>query len=213
MKFNNNKLEMKKNKFPIPENILELMFGVGASVVIIGALLKITHGELFGLISGNDMLTIGLVTESVIFLIAGIKGYFTFSESSPTVSDQDVADLSGVAQEAQALKLAYQNATSQLEALGTNLTNAVSATGSLEVPADLSENMSNLNINVAQTNEALAQLSQAYSVTKDAVATEPSAHAQVVDNMNALQAELATLKQTIAELNVKYADILGAMKN
>ena len=202
---------MKKNKFPIPENILELMFGAGASVVIIGALLKITHSEF--IFSGNTWLTAGLVTEAVIFLIAGFRGFVTLRESSSSVSDEDVTDLSGVAQEAQALKLAYQNATSQLEALGTNLTNAVSATGSLEVPADLPENMSNLNVNVAQTNEALAQLSQAYSVTKDAVATEPSAHAQVVDNMNALQAELATLKQTIADLNAKYADILGAMKN
>ncbi len=202
---------MKKNKFPIPENILELMFGAGASVVIIGALLKITHSEF--IFSGNTWLTAGLVTEAVIFLIAGFRGFVTLRESSPSVSDEDVTDLSGVAQEAQALKLAYQNATSQLEALGTNLTNAVSATGSLEVPADLPENMSNLNVNVAQTNEALAQLSNAYSVTKDALATELSAHAQVVDNMNALQAELATLKQTIADLNAKYADILGAMKN
>ena len=73
--------------------------------------------------------------------------------------------------------------------------------------------MSSLNDNVAQTNAALSQLSQAYSATKDAVATEPSAHEQVVDNMNALQTELATLKSTIADLNAKYADILGAMKN
>jgi len=35
---------MKNNKFPIPENVLELLFGLGAAVVIIGALLKITHG-------------------------------------------------------------------------------------------------------------------------------------------------------------------------
>jgi len=202
---------MKKNKFPIPENILELMFGAGASVVIIGALLKITHSEF--IFSGNTWLTAGLVTEAVIFLIAGFRGFVTLRESSSSVSDEDVTDLYGVAQEAQALKLAYQNATSQLEALGTNLTNAVSATGALEVPSDLPENMSNLNVNVAQTNEALSQLSQAYSATKDAVATEPSAHAQVVDNMNALQAELATLKQTIVDLNAKYADILGAMKN
>jgi hypothetical protein len=31
--------------------------------------------------------------------------------------------------------------------------------------------------------------------------------------MNALHAELATMKNTIADLNAKYADILGAMKN
>lgn len=202
---------MKKNKFPIPENVLELMFGAGAAVVIIGALLKITHSEF--LFSGNTWLTAGLVTEAIIFLITGLRGFITLRESSPSVSDEEVTDLSGVAQEAQALKAAYKNATSQLETLGANLSTAVSATGGLEVPSELPENMSSLNANVAQTNLALEQLSQAYSATKDAVATEPSAHAQVVDNMTALHAELSSLKQTVSDLNAKYADILGAMKN
>ena len=35
----------KKKKF-LPDNIIELMFGLGASIVIIGALLKITHADL-----------------------------------------------------------------------------------------------------------------------------------------------------------------------
>ena len=202
---------MKKNKFPIPENVLELLFGLGAAVVIIGALLKITHSEF--IFSGNTWLSAGLITEAIIFSITGLRGFITFRDSSPVVSDDDVTDLSGVAQEAQALKLAYQNATSQLEALGTNLTNAVSATGTLEVPTDLPENMSSLNSNVAQTNQALAELADAYNATKEAVATEPKAHGQVVENMDALQSELASLKQIINELNTKYADILGAMKN
>ena len=73
--------------------------------------------------------------------------------------------------------------------------------------------MSNLNANVSQTNQALEQLSAAYSATKDAVATEPEAHSEVVANMNALHTELVTMKNTIADLNAKYADILGAMKN
>ena len=203
----------KNNKFPIPENILELMFGVGASVVIIGALMKITHFN-SEIISGNTMLTIGLVTEAVIFLIAGFRGYITLREDAPVAAaEDDATDLTDISLEANALKAAYQKATSQLETLGDNLTNAVSATGSIEVPADLPQNMTSLNSNVAQTNEALEQLSKAYSETKDAVATEPKAHGAVVDNMNDLHTELASLKQTIADLNAKYADILGAMKN
>ncbi len=202
---------MKKNKFPIPENVLELLFGLGAAVVIIGALLKITHSEF--VFSGNTWLTVGLITEAVIFTITGLRGFVLLRDTSPKTSDEDVADLAGIAAEAQALKSAYKNATSQLETLGANLSSAVSATGSLEVPADLPQNMSSLNDNVAQTNAALSDLSKAYSATKDAVATEPAAHEKVVDNMNDLQAELSTLKSTIADLNAKYADILGAMKN
>ena len=67
---------MKNNKFPIPENVLELLFGTGASIVIIGALMKITHFN-SDFISGNTMLTIGLITEAIIFLIAGFRGYIT----------------------------------------------------------------------------------------------------------------------------------------
>lgn len=203
---------MNKKKFPIPENIIELLFGVGASVVIIGALMKITHFN-SDFISGNTMLTIGLVTEAIIFLIAGFRGYVLLSEGAAAASSEDDTDFSDISVEAQALKAAYQHATSQLETLGSNLTSAVTATGSLEVPAELPDNMSSLNSNVAKTNQALEQLSAAYSATTDAVATEPKAHSEVVDNMNALHAELAAMKNTISELNAKYADILGAMKN
>ena len=202
---------MKKNKFPIPENVLELLFGLGAAVVIIGALLKITHGEF--IFSGNTLLTVGLITEAVIFSITGLRGFIMLRDNASVTTSEDVTNLSDVAQEALALKTAYQNATLQLETLGTSLSSAVSATGSLEVPSELPENMLNLNSNVSQTNQALEQLSAAYNATKDAVATEPKAHSDVVANMNALHAELATMKNTIADLNAKYADILGAMKN
>lgn len=201
---------MKKNKFFIPENVLELLFGAGASIVIIGALLKITHKPF--IFEGNTWLTAGLVTEAVIFLIAGLRGYYLASETSPSNSE-DATDLSDISKEANALKTAYQKATAQLENLGINITSAVNATGALEVPADFPQNISSLNSNVAQTNQALEQLSAAYSATTDAVVTEPKAHIEVVDNMNALHAELATMKNTIADLNAKYADILGAMKN
>jgi hypothetical protein len=197
-------------KFPIPENILELLFGAGASVVIVGALLKITHGEF--IFSGNTWLTVGLVTEAVIFLIAGIRGYFMASENVASQAT-DAADLSGISKEAEALKTAYQNATTQLERLGANLTAAVSTTGSIDVPTDLPANMSALNNNVSQTSAALEELTKAYTATKSAVSTEPAAHAQMVDDMNGLHAELSSLKQTVATLNAKYADILGAMKN
>jgi gliding motility-associated protein GldL len=65
----------KRKKF-LPDNVIELMFGVGASIVIIGALLKITHQD-FGPITGNNMLTLGLITEAIIFAISGVQGYMT----------------------------------------------------------------------------------------------------------------------------------------
>ena len=57
----------------------------------------------------------------MIFLIAGIRGYYTASESSST-DPEEATDLSDISAEAQALKAAYQRATAQLETLGTNIT-------------------------------------------------------------------------------------------
>ena len=73
-----------KKKFFIPEKYLELIFGLGASVVIIGALLKITHKDF--IFSGNTWLTAGLITEAVIFMIAGLRGY------AVTIEDDDLGD-------------------------------------------------------------------------------------------------------------------------
>ena len=48
---------------------MNFAYGMGAAVVIIGALMKITHFSA-GFLTGNLMLTIGLVTEAVIFALS-----------------------------------------------------------------------------------------------------------------------------------------------
>ena len=53
----------------LSKNTMNMAYGLGASIVIIGALMKIIHQDL-GPISGNLMLTIGLVTEALIFALS-----------------------------------------------------------------------------------------------------------------------------------------------
>ena len=48
---------------------MNFAYGMGAAIVIIGALMKITHFS-FGFLTGNLMLTIGLVTEAIIFALS-----------------------------------------------------------------------------------------------------------------------------------------------
>ena len=199
---------MKKNKFFIAENWIELIFGIGASIVIIGALMKITYFN-FGFITADAMLTVGLMTEAVIFTIAGIRGYVLLKDNN--VQD-DATDVSDVSKEANQLKLAYQNATTTLISLGKNLSKVVDSTSAIDIPSDISSNMANLNENVSKTSKALDVLEKAYVNTEKAVATEPAAHKNVVENMNQLQSELSNLKKTVASLNAKYAEVLGAMK-
>ncbi len=200
---------MKENKFFIAENVIELIFGIGASIVIIGALMKITYMN-FGPLTADLMLTVGLVTEAVIFTIAGIRGYVLLKDNNNVKAD--ATDVSDVSKEANELKLAYQNATTKLTSLGKNLSKVVDSTSAIDIPSDISTNMASLNENVSKTSKALDVLEKAYVNTEKAVATEPAAHKNVVENMNQLQSELSNLKKTVASLNAKYAEVLGAMK-
>ncbi len=56
----------------IPKKVMNFCYGMGAAVVIVGALFKITHIELW-IFNGNNMLTVGLVVEALIFAISAFE--------------------------------------------------------------------------------------------------------------------------------------------
>ena len=133
-------MAIKRRKF-LPENVIELLFGVGASIVIIGALLKITHSDF--IFTGNDWLTVGLVVEAIIFSISGIQGYMTGDSS---VED---AGLQTIEAETQSLQQAVDQTVSGLSSLNKNLSAATAATESFNVPKDINENLNSYNDNLS----------------------------------------------------------------
>ena len=54
--------------FKTKEAIYNFIYSIGAAIVIIGALFKLTHFSI-GIFTGNVMLAIGLITEALIFVI------------------------------------------------------------------------------------------------------------------------------------------------
>ena len=56
----------------LSKKAMNFAYGMGAAIVILGALFKITHLEM-GPITGNLMLTIGLVTEAIIFALSAFE--------------------------------------------------------------------------------------------------------------------------------------------
>jgi len=53
----------------LSKTTMNFAYGMGAAIVIIGALMKITHWEI-GPLTGNLMLAIGLITEAIIFALS-----------------------------------------------------------------------------------------------------------------------------------------------
>lgn len=194
---------MKSKKKFLPENVIELMFGVGASVVIIGALLKITHADL-GPITGNLMLSVGLVTEAIIFAIAGIQGYLTGDSS---VEDKGLQTIEA---ETQNLQSAVDQTVSGLTALNNNLSMAAKATSALAVPDDISENMTSYSSNLSHASSKLSEINKLYD-SLNTTLSEVNASTQSMNIPDGLGEELTKMKATINELNAKYAAMLEGM--
>ena len=56
-------LESRKYK-----KVMGVVYGIGASIVLVGALFKLTHWP-----GANIMLTVGLLTEAVIFFLSAFE--------------------------------------------------------------------------------------------------------------------------------------------
>ena len=194
----------KKKKF-LPDNIIELMFGLGASIVIIGALLKITHADLIpGYVTGNTMLTIGLIVEAVIFAISGIQGYM--------VGDSSIEDkgLQTIETETQSLQQAVDQTVSGLSSLNKNLSAATAATESFNVPKDINENLNSYNDNLSSAAAKLTNINELYDSLNKTL-SEVNSSTSSMNIPEGLGEELNKMKSTINELNAKYSSMLEGM--
>ena len=121
----------------LPDNVFELLFGVGAGVVIIGALLKIINGSL--IFSANTWLIVGLSVEAGIFVLSGIQGFLLGKK------DEEDDVVSTIAVETAALQKAVDGTVRGLSELNSNISDASKATASIKVPTDMEKNTDDFN--------------------------------------------------------------------
>jgi|TARA_B100001093_G_scaffold275114_1_gene262958 hypothetical protein len=197
---------IKHKRFFIPDNVLELFFGLGASVVIVGALLKITHGDF--IFSGNVWLTAGLITEAVIFGISGVKGYMTIDPDGFESGD----DIETLEVETHELAKAVATSIEKITKLNQDLTAASKSIGSLHVPSDMNAHMSEYNANIHTGSVKLEEINKLYESLSSHL-NEVNASTSEMHVPEGLNEELATMKNKVASLNAKYKGMLSAMNN
>ena len=199
-----------KKKFFIPEKYLELVFGLGASVVIIGALLKITHKDF--IFSGNTWLTAGLITEAVIFMIAGLRGYAVTNDDDHGDVTPEAA-ISDVSKEVDALKEAFTGATKQIQNLTGSLQSATIAAATIKIPENFQVNVDELNNRLASASVSVSQVQDVYNNIEKSLDGQPQAHRDVVSASDKLVVQLEEMNSLVKQLNEKYAAISKAMGN
>ena len=200
-----------KKKFFIPEKYLELIFGLGASVVIVGALLKITHKDF--IFSGNTWLTAGLITEAVIFMIAGLRGYAVTTEDDGPDETSPEAAISDVSKEVDALKEAFASATNQIQNLTGSLQAATIAAATIKIPENFQVNVDELNNRLASASVSVSQVQEVYNNIEKSLDGQPEAHRDVVSASDKLVVQLEEMNSVVKQLNEKYSAISKAMGN
>ena len=195
-----------KKKFFIPEKYLELFFGVGASVVIVGALLKITHNDF--IFSGNTWLTAGLITEAVIFMIAGLRGYTVTTDDDDVTPESAISDVS---KEVDALKEAFTGATKQIQNLTGSLQSATIAAATIKIPENFQVNVDELNNRLSSASVSVSQVQDVYNSIEKSLDGQPQAHRDVVSASDKLVVQLEEMNSLVKQLNEKYSAIAKAM--
>ena len=188
-----------KKKF-IPSNVMELIFGLGAAVVIIGALLKITHKNF--IFDGNDWISAGLITEAIIFAIYGIQNYFDLKDDT----DKPTSPIETISVETKELQRAVSDTVKGLNVLNSNITQASNATAAISVPADMEKNAQNFNEGLSSASSNIKEVADVLENLKTTVAAFES-----ISLPEGLGDEFNKMKNTVQELNAKYEAMLGAM--
>ena len=182
----------------LPDNVFELLFGVGAGVVIIGALLKIINGSL--IFSANTWLIVGLSVEAGIFVLSGIQGFLIGKKEE----DDDVVSTIGV--ETAALQKAVDGTVKGLSELNSNISNASKATASIKVPSDMEKNTVDFNKGLSSASTNIQEVAEVLNNLKETVGAFEN-----VNMPEGLGDEFEKMKNTVKELNAKYEAMLGAM--
>jgi len=205
------------------KKIMNMVYGLGAAVVIIGALFKIQHFSI-GPFTGGLMLTVGLVTEALVFFISAFepveedldwtKVYPELAGGESLELSSNDADVDGLLSQKLDNLLKEANLDSELIAsLGNSIKDF---SGAAEGLAAASESISSTNKYNEQVSLAAVQmesLNGLYQVQMEKVNQQVALNDAVVENTEKLKEQMESLASNLSSLNGVYGGMLSAMSS
>ncbi len=206
---------------------MNFAYGMGAAVVIIGALFKITHLE-FGFITGNLMLTIGLVVEALIFALSAFEPVddeldwtLVYPElaNGKALPKQIKADISSSDAEgllSKKLDAMLKDAKIDGElmvSLGNSIKNFEGAAKSIMPTADSIASTKKYSEELTLAAAQMESLNSLYKVQIQSSSRNAQINEEVVENNLKLKEQMQSLTSNLSSLNNVYGGMLSAMNN
>ena len=208
------------------KKLFNMAYGLGASIVIIGALFKILHWE-FGTLTGGLLLAVGLITEALIFAISAfepIEEEYDWSLVYPELSGGELA--AGKANGSTAeVKDAETSLSKKLDdllkeagvdaelmtSLGSSIKNFEGAAKGIAPTVDAMESTKKYSNEMSQAAAQMESLNSLYKVQLDSASRQASMNEEVIQNSSALKEQMASLATNLSSLNGVYGGMLSAM--
>jgi gliding motility-associated protein GldL len=206
------------------KKLFNMAYGLGASIVIIGALFKILHWEL-GPLNGGVLLAIGLITEALIFAISAfepLEDEYDWSLVYPELSGGEGmmrSNAQAEIQESEAslskklddlLKEAGVDA-SLMESLGSSIRNFEGAAKGIAPTVDAMQSTKKYSEEMVNAAAQMESLNSLYKVQLESASRQASINEEVVQNSTALKDQMASLSTNLSSLNGVYGGMLSAM--
>jgi len=201
------------------KRFMNMAYGLGASIVIIGALFKITHFEI-GFLTGNVMLTIGLVTEAIIFALSAFE---------PVDNDLDwslvypeLAGGEGTAKETQNPKGVLSQKLDELlkeakidgelmASLGESIKNFEGVAKGMSPTVDSIQATQKYGEELSLAAAQMESLNSLYKVQLESVNKQASINEESIENAAKLKEQMQSLASNLSSLNGVYGGMLSAM--
>ena len=200
---------------------MNFVYGIGAAIVIVGALLKIQHWDLdlyFFKIPGGTMLTIGLVVEAIVF---GVSAFDTpeedldWSKVYPELGKDGHQENEGVAgllsQKLDNLLAEAKIDASLMENLGTSMKNFQGAAEGLSAASESISATNKYNEQVTLAAVKMELLNDLYKAQLENSSKQSELNSTVIENSERLKEQMESLTQNLSSLNEVYGGMLSAM--
>lgn len=209
----------------LSKKTMNFAYGMGAAVVIVGALFKIIHFEI-GPLTGNVMLTIGLVTEAVIFALSAfepVDNELDWSLVYPELAGGEAKERGKKEEAKDAQGLLSQKLDAMLKeakvdgelmtSLGNSIKNFESAAKGIAPTVDSIAGQKKYSEELSMAAAQMESLNSLYKVQLESASRNAEANKEIADNAAKLKDQMQAMTANIASLNNVYGGMLSAMGN
>jgi gliding motility-associated protein GldL len=208
------------------KKVMNMVYGLGAAIVIIGALFKIQHISI-GPLTGGLMLTIGLITEAVVFTISAfepVDSEVDWSKVYPELAKDNLAtsgksakksveDEQGLLSKKLDDMLKEAKIDSKLmESLGDSIKNFEGAARNIKPTEDSMESQRKYSQELTLAATHMESLNNLYKVQVESASKQAEANQAVADNAGRLKDQMESLTANLNSLNGVYGGMLSAMR-